>query len=113
MGIQDLFGSNPKLPTTNKTRTFSESKGMSNAGRKKLTKIDEHHHDKKKHSLKDNIYFQSPDKNAARSQHGHHNAHNQHHNHNNGHMNNVHVNHQQGQTPTNRHLRGHNHSHSY
>ena len=23
MGIQDLFGSNPKLPTTNKTKTYS------------------------------------------------------------------------------------------
>lgn len=40
MGIQDLFGSNPKLPSTNKTRTFSESRGISNAGKKKLAKID-------------------------------------------------------------------------
>lgn len=39
MGIQDLFGSNPKLPTTNKTRTFSESKQLSH-NRKKLSKID-------------------------------------------------------------------------
>ena len=39
-GIQDLFGSNPKLPTTNKTRTFSESKNLSQHGKKKLSKID-------------------------------------------------------------------------
>lgn len=39
MGIHDLFGSNPKLPTTNKTRTFSESKQLSQ-NRRKLSKID-------------------------------------------------------------------------
>lgn len=57
MGIHDLFGSNPKLDTTNKTRTFSESKNISNAKRK-LAKIDES--SRKKNSIKDNIYFKSP-----------------------------------------------------
>ena len=40
MGIQDLFGSNQKLPSTHKTRTFSESKGPSTTAKKKLAKID-------------------------------------------------------------------------
>lgn len=111
MGIQDLFGSNPKIPTATKTKSFSESRGMSNTGKKKLTKIDEQH-GKRKHSIKDHLYFQSPDKNGGRSYQPNHNNHAHH----NGHMNNIHNNHhhpQQAQTPTNRHMRGHNHSHSY
>jgi hypothetical protein len=57
MGIQDLFGSNPKLETQTKTRTFSESKNLSNA-KKKLAKIEEN--GKRKTAIKDNIYFKSP-----------------------------------------------------
>jgi len=115
MGIQDLFGSNPNIPNANKVRTFSESRGMSNAGKKKLAKIEEHH-DKRRHSIKDNLYFQTPDKNGPRTNHSHQNSHHNHHSHQNGNIHSIRVNNhnpRQGHTPANRHLGGHNHSHSY
>lgn len=72
-GIQDLFGSTPKLPSTQKTKTYSESKHPSSHARKKLAKIDEH--DRKKGTIKDNVFFQSPERHG-RSQHiGHPNTH--------------------------------------
>ena len=37
-GVQELFGADPRNIITNKTRTFSESKNLSNA-KKKLGKI--------------------------------------------------------------------------
>ena len=57
MGIHDLFGSNPKLESGTKTKTFSESKNLTSA-KKKLTKIDQT--ERKKSTIKDNIYFKTP-----------------------------------------------------
>ena len=112
MGIQDLFGSNPKLPTTTKTKTHSESKHLSTHGKKKLSKIDEH--DRKRNTIKDNMYFQSPEKNGGgrfqqtahpRQHINHHNPH---------HTNNQSPNRNsiQGIAPTN-HLRSNNKSHHH
>jgi hypothetical protein len=56
MGIHDLFGSNPHLPQTSKTRTLSEAKQPS--VKRKLARIEEG--SKKKQAIKDNIYFRSP-----------------------------------------------------
>ena len=114
MGIQDLFGSNPKLPTTNKTKTYSDSKNMStHGGRKKLAKIDEH--DKKRNTLKDNMYFQSPARNTGgRSQHiaNPHQISSHNHTPKNNQLQPVRRN-PIGQSPTNNRLRSHNHSHHH
>lgn len=63
MGIHDLFGSNPQLQV-NKSRTFSESKNLVNA-KKKLAKIDET--ERKRSTIKDNIYFKTPQKSDGNS----------------------------------------------
>jgi hypothetical protein len=58
MGIQDLFGSKPNLSNQNKTRTYSESKNI--GIKKRLAKIDENSKTKK-NTIKDHMYFKSPD----------------------------------------------------
>lgn len=72
MGIQDLFGSNPQLRQQTKTRTVSESKNLT--AKRKLDKIEEG--PKKKGTIKDHIYFKTPDKkNSSFSQNRHSSTH--------------------------------------